>query len=201
MGRCIELFLRCIGAGIQEVFAHTGVEEEAVLKDDPHLLAQRLEAGVAEIGPVHQDPARAGVVETREQVCQRRLACAARRPRGARIRKRHVLQPHSAIQTAERASVGRIGDFRRVVDNLKNAPEQRQRSGDVHIQVAQRPGRSGQAAGQDRDHANDRTHSCLASDDEIATQQQQERRPKRKKDLVEKSEPAPDHRFADLELP
>src|SRR6266851_2703745 len=148
-----------IRAGIEQVFAHASVEQKAVLEHDSHLLAQRLEAGVSEIGPVHQYAAGARIVEAREQIRQRRLACAAwpderdelawldferdsleRRPWGAWISKRYVLQSHHAVQTAERASVGRIGDFRRMVDNLENAAEQRKRSGDVHIQVAQRPG-------------------------------------------------------------
>ena len=56
----LEFLVGGIGAGIERVFAHARVKQKTVLEDDPHLLAQRLETGVSEIGPVDQDSASLG---------------------------------------------------------------------------------------------------------------------------------------------
>ncbi len=110
-----------------------------------------------------------------------------------------MAEPDRPVHAAECSHVRGIGNLRWMVDNLKDPSEQCQRAGDVDVQVAQRARGSGQPAGEDGHHADDRPHCALASYHQIATEQQEERRSERKEHVVEQSKPAADHRLANLE--
>ena len=65
-----------VGLAEGDVLAHAAGEEEALLRDDPELAAERGLGDVAEVEPVDRDPAVRRVVEAREQLRDRRLARA-----------------------------------------------------------------------------------------------------------------------------
>ena len=66
--------LRGVRAAERDVVAHRAGEEEALLRNDPELAAERLLRHVAQVGPVDRDPSLARVVEASEELGDRRLA-------------------------------------------------------------------------------------------------------------------------------
>src|SRR5207247_3542584 len=65
---------RCLRPAEGDVLLHGAGEEEALLRDDPELPAQRLLRDVAQVVPVDRDPPIARVIEAREQLRDRRFA-------------------------------------------------------------------------------------------------------------------------------
>ena len=61
-----------------DVLADGAGEQERLLRDDPHLRAQRAAGDVAQVVPVDQDAPGGRVVEARDELCHRRLARAGR---------------------------------------------------------------------------------------------------------------------------
>ena len=105
-------------------------EEEALLRHDPELRAQRRLRDLAEVGAVDRDAARARVVEAREQLRDRRLA-GARVPderdgrscrdvevevvedvRQLAVAEADVLEADVAVDRGQRPRVGGVDDAR-----------------------------------------------------------------------------------------
>ena len=96
-----DLLVRRVRLAEGDVLADRAGEEEALLRHDPELAAQRLLRDVVEVVPVDRDPARARVVEAREQLRDRRLARAGVADERDRRARRNV----------ERDAVEHLGAF------------------------------------------------------------------------------------------
>ncbi len=92
-----------------------------------------------------------------------------------------------------------LGHLKRVVENLEDATEQRQRAGDVDVQVAERGGRAGQAPGENGHHAHDSAEGGLAAHHQVAAEEQQQRWSERHERLIHHAEPPTNHRLSNLE--
>ena len=111
-------------------------EEEALLRDDPELAAQRLLGHVAEVDAVDRDPALARVVEAGEQLRDRRLAGAGvadeRDGRPGRhvevdpvqhllavaVAEAHAVERDAALDPLQRPRRGPVADLRILVEHV-----------------------------------------------------------------------------------
>ena len=100
--RCLlDLLVRRVEPAVADVFAHTARKEHRFLRHDADLLAQGVERHVAHVVTVDLDHAFVHLVETRDEIRDRRLARARRADEGdelsgARL-KRHMRECGSAL--------------------------------------------------------------------------------------------------------
>ena len=124
-------------------------EEEALLRHDPELVAQRVLRHVVEVDAVDRDPAARRLVEPREQLRDRRLAGAGvaderdRRPRRdvevdpvqhlladsppRAVREVDVLEADVALDVRERLRAGPVDDLRLLVEHADDLVQRRGR--------------------------------------------------------------------------
>ncbi len=137
--RGLDLLARRVGAPEADVGRDRVGEQERVLEHDADVVAQRIEAHVANVGAVDRDAARVHVVEARQHQRDGRLARSraaderdrfARRDReievaqhrfGRRVAERHVLEAHLGPRDLEIDRVGRVLHDRRRVEQVVDA--------------------------------------------------------------------------------
>ena len=127
---------RRVGTAEGDVLAHRAGEEEALLRDDPELPAQRLLRDVAQVDAVDRDASLARVVEAGEQLRDRRLAGArvaderdrragrdvevdpVQRPRARAVAEADVLEAHVAVDRASSRAPGAVDDLGLLVHDV-----------------------------------------------------------------------------------
>ena len=195
------------------------MEEEGVLEHDSKLAAQRLQRQVPDVQAVETDGSRLGIVETSDQVGGGGLPRPARsdqrdqltglrperelpqgRPRPARIRERHPVEVDSPPDRGQRSGALAVAHVRRQVHVGEDALEERKRAHDVDVQSGQVADRTGEPPAQDRHHAHHHPHRGPATENQVATEEQQESRAEGHEDAAEHPEPALDHRLPDLQV-
>src|SRR5262249_16349760 len=125
------------------VLADGAAEQEPLLRDDPHLRAQRMRRNLAQVVAVDQDVSFGRVIEPRDELRERRLARAgfadkrdrlpwrdrqvyvAERVLPVAIPERHVVELDRAADRAELSRVRRIDELRLLVEQLEDLVERR----------------------------------------------------------------------------
>ena len=117
-GRGLDLVPGEVGAAVGDVGEHRVVQEDRLLRHDPHEAPQARAREPRDRHPVHQDRAFGGLVEARQQVHERRLP----RPRRPDDRD-HLAAPHGEVHVLEHRGFAVIAERHAAV--LDRLPEPR----------------------------------------------------------------------------
>src|SRR5215469_1198934 len=80
-----DLLIGRVGLGIKQVCANRVMEQVSILRDHPNSFTQRIKLGVTDINSINSNSPTLNVIQTRDQMCNRRFPS----PRWAH--KRHKL--------------------------------------------------------------------------------------------------------------
>ena len=134
-----DLLIRGVQATVADVIHDGAGENEAVLQHDAHLRAQRVQRYLGNVVPVDEHPAGIDVVETRDEVDDRRFAGTRGTDKrdglarfhieievlqnvdGAVVGECHVVERHVALDNADVFGVRRVADLDGRVHDLKEA--------------------------------------------------------------------------------
>ena len=194
------------------MFSRDGAgEEEALLRHDPELAAQRLLADVAQVDAVDRDRPARRVVEAREQLRDRRLAGAGMADERDRRARRHVevdpvehlgaasrsekrtaskrTRPRDAAEVARAVAVANLG---LLVEHVHDLVERRDRGEErvVELRELLHGVEEVREVAEERDEDADRD---VAVEDEVAAVAEHDRRGDRREEVDEREVEAVQH--------
>ena len=133
-----DLLIRGVQAAVADVIHDGAGENEAILQHDTHLRAQRVQRYLGDIVPVDEHPAGIDVVETRDEVDDRRFAGTRGTDKrdglarfhieievlqnvdGAVVGECHVVERHVALNRRQLRCVRRVIDKHGLIDHLED---------------------------------------------------------------------------------